>query len=248
MAITTSNEKRIIHMRCIMKLFFIIAICQAVTTTTTADPVKKLVIAKDTVITADLIIPEGTICEIKPGVHVTVDGYFTVTVRGLLIAVGTKVAPIVFSPISQEGRLPSDPVWKGVEVIGKSAQAQFKYCKFKAAYRHLVWEAGPTYDSCEFSGNHYGLYCAKKAFPKINSCRFFKNTYGIVLDLASPIMQGNSITENVIGLNLQLASETFSGNNFILNNTTNVHSETAYGGDTARAKLQNLWKVMQQLY
>jgi parallel beta-helix repeat protein len=116
------------------------------------------------------------------------------------------------------------------------------------AFRTLAWESSPSFDSCEFTGNHYGIYCSKKASPLISNSTFHNNTYGIAVDQSFPLLQGNAITDNVVGLYLQLTPESIAGKNLIVNNGTNIHIEKAYGADSASFHMQRMWKVMQQLY
>jgi hypothetical protein len=212
------------------------------------DRVVKMMFLTDTIITSNIEIPPGVTCVIKPGIHIRFEGYRTLTVRGLLVAEGTTADPIVFSPVNRPKSLQEDPAWKGIEIIGGKANARFKHCRFLDAYRNLVWESSPSFDSCEFVGNHYALYCSKKASPLVSHCEIHHNTYGIAVDLSYPLLLYNSITGNVIGLYLQLTAETIAGKNLIKNNETNIHIEKAFGGDSASFHLQSLWDVMQQLY
>jgi parallel beta-helix repeat protein len=208
----------------------------------------KIAFIADTVLIADVDIPQGVTCTIKPGITIQFDGYVTFTVHGLLIAEGTKAKPIVFSSVKRPETLREDPGWKGIEIIGKQANARFKHCRISDAYRNFIWEAGPSFDSCEFTGNHFGLYCSKKASPLISNCSFSHNAYGIAIDYSYPLLLNNSITGNVIGLYLQLTAETIAGKNLITGNRTNISAEKAYSNDSAAFNLQSLWNVMQQLY
>ena len=208
----------------------------------------KTIVVSDTVISSNIDIAPGVTFTILPGARVQFEGYYGITVRGLLIAEGTAAKPIVFSSVKRPVTLHEDPAWKGIEIIGKKANARFKHCRFSDAYRNLAWESSPSFDSCEFSGNHYGLYCSKKASPLISNCNIFHNTYGIAVDFSYPLLLNNSITGNVIGLYLQLTAESIAGKNLITANGTDIHIEKAYGNDSASFHLQSLWNVMQQLY
>lgn len=208
----------------------------------------KTVMLSDTVFTSNADIPPGVTWNVLPGSKVLFDGYFGITVRGLLIAEGTAGKPIVFSSVTRPQTLQEDPAWKGMEIIGHKANARFKHCRFEGAYRNLIWESSPSFDSCDFSGNHYGLYCSKKASPLVSNCKFYRNTYGVAVDYSYPLLLNNAITGNVIGLYLQLTAESIAGKNLIAANETNIHIEKAYGNDSASFHLQSLWDVMQQLY
>jgi parallel beta-helix repeat protein len=202
----------------------------------------------DTVFTSNIDIPPGVTWNIVPGSKIQFDGYYGITVRGLLVAEGTAAKPISFSSVARPETLREDPAWKGIEILGKKANARFKHCSFSGAYRNLVWESSPSFDSCDFTGNHYGLYCSKKSSPLVSNCRIHHNTYGIAVDYSFPLLLNNAITGNVIGLYLQLTAESIAGKNLIASNETNIRVEKAYGNDSASFHMQSLWKVMQQLY
>lgn len=208
----------------------------------------KYTLDSETVITYSVALPEGTSLIIKPGVRVLFDGYYGLTVRGLIIAEGTEDKPIIFTALDRPSGSQEPPQWKGIEIIGKTAAGRFKHCRFEGAYRNLAWSSNPTFDSCDFAGNHYGLYCADRAAPHIRSCRFFRNTYGLAVDFAFPLLAGSTITENIVGIYLQLCSETIAGKNTITGNQTDIRSENAFGKNPAAFSLQKMWDLMQQLY
>jgi len=210
---------------------------------------QKYLVDTSIVISYSVVIPEGVTVIIKPGVRVLFDGYYSFSVHGLIIAEGTADRPIVFSAVDRPTGSQELPQWKGIEIIGKGANGQFKHCRFEGAYRNFVWEGCPSFDSCEFEGNHYALYCDKKASPHVSHCRFLRNVYGIAANFSYPLLMDNTITENTIGLYLQLCSEAIAGKNFISGNETNIRVENALGNNAAPSfSLQNLWDLMQQMY
>jgi parallel beta-helix repeat protein len=209
---------------------------------------KKIVFSSDSVIQSNFEVPAGTTCIIKPGVRLLFEGYVSFSVRGLVIAEGTPSRPIVFSAVVRPAGSSDRPSWKGIEIIGKEANGQFRHCRFEGAYRNLVWESNPLFDSCEFAGCHYGLYCAKKAAPHVSHCRIYRNTYGIAADFSYPLLLDNIISDNIIGLYLQLCSEAIAGKNTITRNQTNIRVENAFGKNPGSTSLQSMWDVMQQLY
>ena len=209
---------------------------------------KKLEIATDTVFGTDLEIPFGTTLVIRPGVRVQFEGYRTMVVRGLLIAEGTSSEPILFTSVERARGSREKPAWKGIEIIGKEAHCNFKNCRFEGAFRNLVWESSPSFDSCQFAGNHYALYCTRKALPHIKNCKFYLNTYGVAADNASPLLMDNIITENVVGLYLQLSSGAIVGKNTIDGNETNIRSEDAFGENKSSMLMQHMWELMEQLF
>jgi parallel beta-helix repeat protein len=208
----------------------------------------KIIFSADTVIAASVTIPEGTTCIIKPGVRIFIEGYQSITVRGLIIAEGTRNKPIIFTSVDRPTGSREPPTWKGIEIAGKAANGRFTHCRFEGAFRNLIWECNPSFDSCTFSGNHYGLYCAKKASPHISHCMINLNAYGVAADFAYPLLLGNMITQNVIGLYLQLSSEAIAGKNTIEGNEINIRVENAFGKNAEPSSLQSIWDIMKQLY
>lgn len=209
---------------------------------------KRIVLANDTILSADMEIPYGTTLIIDAGVRIQFEGYRTVLIKGLIIAEGTESEPILFTAVDRASGSREKPAWKGFEIIGKESQCLFRHCRFEGAYRNLVWDSNPSFDSCEFTGNHYAVYCTRNAVPHIQNCRFTRNTYGIAADFASPLLVGNFISENNIGLYLQLSSKALANKNIITGNGTDIRSEDAFGSNRNSFSMQHLWDLMRQLF
>jgi hypothetical protein len=121
-------------------------------------------------------------------------GYYKFVVHGLLIARGTANEPITFTCAGRSHGAVAPPCWYGIIIMGKEAGAYLRNCRFEGMYQCLVWESSPVFDSCEFAGNHYALYCTKKASPHLKNCRFYRNVYGVVADFGMPVLVDNVIT------------------------------------------------------
>jgi hypothetical protein len=208
----------------------------------------KITFSSDTVLSTDIDIAPGVTCIVKPGVTVRFEGYRTFLVRGVLLAEGTGAEPIVFTAINRDRGSREKPAWKGFEFIGREAQGMLRHCRIEGAFRNLVWGSNPVFDSCEFAGNHYGLYCTRKAAPHVKNSLFKRNTYGIASDFAAPLLLDNIIRENNVGLYLQLCSRAIAGRNRIESNTTDIRSEESMGENRGSVSLHTMWRVMQQLY
>jgi hypothetical protein len=207
-----------------------------------------IVFSRDTVISNNIEIPENVTYAIKPGVTIRFSGYCKFIVRGLLIAEGTGDRPITFTCVDRPRGSAEAPCWYGLMILGKNAHGLFRHCRWEGAYRNLVWESKPVFDSCEFVGNHCGLYCTKKAMPHVKNCRFYRNVYGITADFANPLLLENEIFENTIGIDVQIGSQLVSGKNKVERNQTNVRAEPGLIGDTGASALRNLWELMNELY
>jgi parallel beta-helix repeat protein len=207
-----------------------------------------LEIPSDTTVSADLVVPKGSVCTVRPGITIRFAGYHSLIVRGVIIAEGTADSPIRVTTTDRPRGSAAPPSWKGLEILEQGAYGRFRHCRIEGAFRNLVWNTSASFDSCEFVGNHYGLYSARGATPHVRNCRFYRNCYGVVADMASPLLLDNTITDNTCGLYLLLSSEGVVGRNVIEGNTTDIESEQAFGSNRSSLSLHYLWKVMSQLY
>jgi len=208
----------------------------------------SLTIDKDTILSQNFEVPESVTCIIKPGVTIKFSGYYKFIVRGLVISQGTYTNPITFTCINRPHGAVLPPCWHGFAILGKKANAYFKHNRFEGMYRGLIWESNPVFDSCEFAGNHYAIYCTKKSMAHIKQCTFYRNIFGIVADFASCFLSENVVTDNSIGVYLQMDSKPILGRNNIFGNKINIKTEPALKGDSCFFSIQSLWELMNQLY
>lgn len=206
------------------------------------------VIARDTSVTDDIIVPEDVTLMIKQGVTVRFNGYKRLVVRGLLVAEGTKEAPIRITGTDRPYGSTEDPSWQGLIIYGENAHALLTHVRIEGAYRNMVWQCKPILEYCEIVGNHYGIYCVNESAPHIRGCRIYRNAYGVVAESSTPIMMGNIIAENAIGVFLQLSGKTVAGKNVIRENETNVRVEQALGPTNDSFSLQYYWDLMREIY
>jgi|GEM_PF-1460511 hypothetical protein len=207
-----------------------------------------VIFSHDTIISNNIEVPENATYIIKPGVCFQISGYCKIVVHGLLIAEGTGNRPITFTCLGRPRGSIDAPCWYGFIIMGKNSHGLFRHCRWEGAYRNLVWESNPVFDSCEFVGNHCGLYCTKKAMPHVKNCRFYRNVFGIVADFANPLLLDNVISDNTIGIDVQIGSQVVSGKNKVEHNQTNVRPEPGLIGDTGTSAMRNLWELMNELY
>jgi hypothetical protein len=209
---------------------------------------ESFTISGDTAVSTNLEVPENTTWIIKPGTTIKFSGYCKFVVRGQLIAQGSADAPILFTCTGRPRGAIQPPCWYGVLVMGKKSNAFFRHCRFEGAYRNLAWESSPSFDSCEFAGNHFGLYCTKKASPRVGRCQFYRNVYAVVADFATPLLLNNVITDNTIGFLIQVGSQPIAGPNTIFGNKTDVKTEQCLKGDSTAFSVRYLWELMNELY
>jgi hypothetical protein len=226
----------------------VLLMCVTIVLAKKSDDTSSFIISTDTILKNDLIISYGKTLVIKEGVTVRLDGYRSIVISGLLLASGTDLKPIVFTSVDRARGSAERPTWNGIEIRGKDAHARLRHCRFEGAFRNLVWEANAVFDSCKFAGNHYGVYAAKKAVPQIENCIFYRNTYAVASDFASPIIAGNTFTNNVIGIYQQLGSSAYVTRNVFSANQTDIKSEESLGKNNSMLSTQHLWDVMRQCF
>lgn len=209
---------------------------------------QELRFSSDTVLTTNLVIPEGTVCTVEPGVSVLFDGYLGIRVDGLLVALGEEDEKIHFGCIRRERGSDEPPCWQGIEILGEDAGAVFRNCRFEGAYRIYVTAPEPEFVSCEFVGNHYAIYCAAKSRAAVRNCIIKRNGYGIVADYSSPIVFDNVIVENSIGLSMQHGSKALIGRNLIEQNQVNIRTDETLGKNEGSMTVKEIWDMMRTLY
>lgn len=227
----------------------IVLLCLLVSITgVAASDTDETVIDRDTVLSADLHVPPGATLVVKPGVTVRFNGYHRMVIAGVLVAEGTKAAPIRITGVDRPYGSTDTPSWQGLTISGEDAHALLTNVRIEGAYRNGIWECKPVFESCEIVGNHFGLYCANGAAPHIRGCEIYRNTYGVVADMSTPIMMGNIIAENTIGVSMQLSGDLVAGKNVIRENEENIKVEQALGPTNDSFSLQYYWDLMRELF
>ena len=141
------------------------------------------------VVQADMIVEEGAVLTIEPGVKVRFVRYPSLVVKGELKAVGTASAPIVF-----EGTTGQAGWWQGIQVVN-AGSATLEWCEvahggywggvglFKTGSGALVLKntgvrdhngdglridnstGQHQIDRCVFAGNHNGILVRNQSLP-----------------------------------------------------------------------------------
>lgn len=209
---------------------------------------RVVVIDRDTVVSADIVIDTGTTLFIRAGVTIRFDGYRQVRVSGLLVVEGTSDKPVLISTVDRPRGSVERPSWQGINVIGKDAHARLRHCRIEGAYTNGFWQCNARLDSCELVGNYRAVYCARNAQVSLRSCRIYRNVFGVVSNAGLPLMLDNTITENDVGVQVGPSSVQLTGRNDIrLNKVDIVADKTFLPGDSA-VPVQKLWDVMRSLY
>nr|CDJ84583.1 Protein T01D3.1, isoform a [Haemonchus contortus] len=99
----------------------------------------------------DVLIPVDRTVVIQPGVVLRFADDAGFTVQGVLIANGTKSAPVTFEP--QTGR------WKGIEIVNASAPSVFRFANVTGSKLGITVKSGtpPSIEDVISSSNHNGF-------------------------------------------------------------------------------------------
>jgi hypothetical protein len=213
-----------------------------------ADRPQAIVFENDTVLTTDVMVEKGETMIIRPGIRVEFEGYRRFVVQGTLVAEGTARQPILFSCTGRPRAATDKPCWQGFDIVGKEANALFRHCRIEGAFRNLVSEARPVFDSCALSGNHYALYCIRNAAPHVSNSHLYRNTYGIAAEHSTPLVLENVITRNTVGVYAQLSSTVIAGRNTVKGNEVDIRSEESLGENRDVQSAKQLWDLMRQFY
>jgi hypothetical protein len=232
-------------MRIVSTTILSVCFCLAVTVCAREKPI---VFKGDTVINSTVEIPASASCIIMPGTTIRFSGYYAFIVKGACVGSGTAARPIRFTGVGRERGSRERPCWAGLQISGAGASAVFRHCRIEGAFKNVAWESSPLFDSCEFAGNHYALYCAKKSSPHVRAGRFYRNTYGLIADFAAPLLTATTISENIVGVHLQPGSRFIAGNNVIINNETNILADSSLGKNNYDFSTHYLWELMRQMY
>ncbi|KAJ1350626.1 hypothetical protein KIN20_006456 [Parelaphostrongylus tenuis] len=102
-------------------------------------------------IPVDVVIPQNRTVVIQTGVTLRFGNNAGFTVRGVLIANGTKAAPITFEPQIDQ--------WKGIEIINASSPSRFSFANVSGSSLGITLRSGvpPLIDNVISEWNQYGF-------------------------------------------------------------------------------------------
>lgn len=213
-----------------------------------ADKNVKSVISSDTIISNDIYIAPGETLFIQSGIKMLLEGYRSIVVKGTILVEGSSSCPVIFAPAQRSCLTEGNPCWKGIEMVGKSCMGRFRNCRFEGAFRNLIWGADTKFDTCEFAGNYFALYCTRNASVTIKSCKFYHNKYGICAQNSSPSLFGNSILNNENGICIMDNAKCATGSNIFKNNKIDILSDEENGDNRKASLISDIWKMMMQLF
>jgi hypothetical protein len=161
-------------------------------------------------ITGSITVPSGDTLTIEPGVEVNFQGIYTLTVNGMLEAVGTETDSIHFLPTD------TSTFWAGMRFDDAPDSSHLAFCTVSHV-GHWLYELGgiictnsnPVITHCRISdniarlagSNFAGGITLINSHPEISGCNIINNeggmvSAGIYLVNSSPVITGCSISNN----------------------------------------------------
>ncbi len=209
---------------------------------------ERIVIARDTTISTDLVVDTAQTCRILPGVTIRVEGYRQFLVRGLLIAEATSERPIRMTAVDRPHGSAERPGWQGLSVVGSDAHARLRHVRIEGAFTNGFWESSGAVDSCVIVGNYRGMYCGRGSRPHIKGCHIYRNIFGLVVNQGVPLLLDNRITENTVGVHIENGSRNIIGRNEIRYNAEDIRVDQTLQKTDTVMPVQQLWDLMRRLY
>ncbi len=160
-------------------------------------------------VVADVVVPQDVTLTIEPGVEIRFDGFHTLTVDGVLYAVGTMANLISFNstPANNTSRRGD---WEGIIFTNPTQSSILEYCRI---------EDGALY----VDGDEYikGAVTCKNSSPVIRKCLLINNGYSAVYadSFSTPLVDACTITGNAFsGVVCDTASSPLIRNSVIVSN------------------------------
>jgi hypothetical protein len=137
-------------------------------------------------LTDDLVVFEGILLTIEPGVEIRVDSQKKIEIRGQISAIGTQTQPIyIHGNIAAHEQF----FWKGIvflgtsEPLGTGSQATFRYCRISdATYAldmNLAYHGPYEYRNCVFTDNYQVNQDGGMGGVLFDNCTFRYNQLGL---------------------------------------------------------------------
>lgn len=165
---------------------------------------------------ARLIIMPGTFVEFRRrdtnGDGIGENG---ILVQGVLIAKGTKSAPIIFKSAEKNPRMGD---WDAINLMNSDGiQNLVEYCQIEDAYRGLHFHFSNVLVNRSIFRNSYRAIQFQESRVDIRNSRFFANKSAVQGRDSDLLFTGNLVQENIHGINLYRATATISSNRFSAN-------------------------------
>ena len=175
----------------------------------------------------DLEVPNGQTLTIEPGVSVEFMDYYSFTIYGKLVAIGTENDSILFT----SGQMTPNPDdWEYIKFEDSSDDNSIiSYAKIEYA-NYGIWcdSSSPSISNNTISNNYYyGILCKYTSSPSISNNTISNNNYyGISCSYySSPSISNNTISNNNYGIYCYYSSSSISNNTISNNNDDGILCE-----------------------
>ena len=145
------------------------------------------------VVKGDYVVPNGKTLNIQEGAELTFERNASLSVSGVINAIGTLDKPIMF-----KGRGNLSSFWVGVSIISSDKSVVSYAYISEAASGIKTTTCKPMIDNCVFRNNEVGVTAGASSSPNIEHCLIEKNKgNGITIEWsASAIVRKSTISEN----------------------------------------------------
>lgn len=172
------------------------------------------------IVTGDIVVKRSVKLTIQPGVEVRFDGFYSLTVQGILIADGMASVQILFTSNKSASEMKD---WKGIVFDNTNDDdSLLRYVKIQYADTGIFsLSSKPRIFDCTIRKNQNGI-TLNSLSPIINHCIITDNIHGIVIEPAATVghttnIKKNIITSNEIGIITYLPYSLIEENNIIAN-------------------------------
>ena len=184
---------------------------------------KTIVWSGGLVLDKEHVVPAGCVLKIEAGttIHMQEYGSAKITVKGALIAVGTRDKPIRFLA-------PKPGNWSGITFEAGSSGGKLEHCQFLNARPHAIMIKGgsPIIAHCAFTIDQYSdgfIFCRRGAGAVIEANTFawkeHRGKAGVVCESSPAVIRRNVFGNARVGVQLfgfkpGAPKATIEGNNF----------------------------------
>ncbi|MCW8932075.1 MAG: right-handed parallel beta-helix repeat-containing protein, partial [Gammaproteobacteria bacterium] len=171
---------------------------------------------------SNLTVQNDKTLTIEPGAQFKISGNMKFIIDGSINASGTEDEPIVFS---SDNLIPEYNDWAGIELSNSVTPSILKHVKIQYANKGVsISDAVLEIDNSEISNCNYGLYYLN-GLGNISQSNIHDNSsMGIYLTKSSPLISGNTITNNPIGIKvLNQSNPLINNGNKITNNDKGIY-------------------------
>ena len=159
----------------------------------------------------DMVVPQGSVLRLEPGVEIAFSGFYTLTVEGAIQAVGAPDRFIKFGS-TYNNNIYERGNWNGIVLKNPNQTSIFEYCRIEDGARFYQGDSliqgaivcrgegtSPIIRKCALVFNGWNaVYADSNSVPIVENCTIYGNAFsGVVADNGSrPMIKNCIITGN----------------------------------------------------